>query len=141
MEEQKTKISVGILVFKGESVLLGKTRNKMGETEYLFPVGHLEFMESFVECAKREIHEECGIDIEEVEFQFISNTDSYKPKHYVHIGLTAKWKKGTPKVLEKGGIQSWEWKSIDSLPENLTKGARVTLNALKEGILMYDMKN
>ncbi len=139
MNDQVTKISVGILVFKGDSILFGKAKNKAGEVEYLLPVGHLEYMESFSECAKREILEECGIIIEDIKLQFVSNTDSYKPKHYIHIGLTAKWKDGEPKVLEEGGIESWEWIASTDLPKNLTKGTRVTLRALDEGIMLYDI--
>lgn len=139
MDNQITKISVGTLVFKGDTILFGKVKNKAGEIEYLLPVGHLEFMESFTQCAKRELLEECGIAIEDVKLQFVSNTDDYKPKHYVHIGLTAKWQNGEPEVLEQGRIESWEWISVNDLPKNLTKGARLTLKALEEGRVMYDI--
>ena len=75
MNEQYTKISVGILVFKDDTILFGRTKNKEGETRYILPVGHLEFMESFSDCAKREIGEECGIEIEDIKFHFVSNTE------------------------------------------------------------------
>lgn len=139
MDEKITKISVGILVFKGDSILFGRAKNKEGDTQYILPVGHLEFMESFSECAKREILEECGIIIDDIKLQFVSNTDNYKPKHYVHIGLTAKWKSGEPEVLEPNGVELWEWRTKSDFPINLSKGARLTIKAFEEGNMMYDM--
>jgi 8-oxo-dGTP diphosphatase len=139
MEEQYTKISVGILIFKGDNILFGRAKNKEGKTRYILPVGHLEYMESFTDCAKREIAEECGIEIEDIKLQFVSNTDNYKPKHYVHIGLIAKWKSGEPEVLESGGIEEWEWISRNDIPTELSVGAALTIRALKEGRVMYDM--
>jgi 8-oxo-dGTP diphosphatase len=141
METQYTKISVGILIFKENSILFGKTKDKEGNIKYILPVGHLEYMESFVECAKREILEECGIEIEDIKLQFISNTNNYKPKHYVHIGLKAKWLIGEPQVLEPGGILEWEWIPYDNIPNNLSIGAELTVKALKEECVMYDMTN
>ena len=63
MNNQHTKISVGILIYKDNQILFGKTRDKEGNTRYILPVGHLEYMESFSDCANREIEEECGITV------------------------------------------------------------------------------
>jgi 8-oxo-dGTP diphosphatase len=139
MKEKTTKISVGIVVFKGNKILFGRAHNKEGERRYILPVGHLEYMESFTNCAKREIEEECGIEIENIKFHFISNTDNYKPTHFIHIGLTADWKSGEPEVLEPGGIEAWEWRSLDDIPKDLSVGAAVTLKALEEKLPMYDL--
>ena len=137
-EEQNTKISVGIIIFKNEKILFGSSKDKNGNLKYILPVGHLEYMESFVECAKREIIEECGIEIKDIELQFVSNTDNYSPKHYIHIGLKAKWLSGEPEVLEPGGILGWEWRAYDDIPENLSTGAALTIKALKEKQIFYD---
>jgi len=139
MDEQNTKISVGILIFKGDDILFGRAKNKEGKTRYILPVGHLEYMESFSGCANREIAEECGIEIEDIKFHFVSDTDNYKPKHYVHIGLIAKWKSGIPEVLEPNGVEAWEWISRNDLPTELSVGAALTLRALKESKEMYDI--
>lgn len=132
------RISIGILVLKGNSILFGRSRDSTGIIKYFLPVGHLEFLESFTDCAKREILEECGIEIKNIRFQFLSNTKHYKPKHYVHIGLIANWKSGEPQVLEKGSIEAWEWRTRNDLPESLTTGAKLTLNALDQKRVMYE---
>jgi len=89
-------------------------------------------MESFSDCARRDIVEKCGIEIEDIKLHFVSNTDNYKPKHYVHIGFIVKWKSGVPEVLESGGIDDWEWRSRNDIPMELSVGAALTLKALEK---------
>ena len=132
-------ISVGIVIFKEDKIIFGLSEDKDGNEKYILPVGHLKYMESFEACAKREVSEECGIKIKDIEFQFVSNTDNYSPKHYIHIGLKAKWLSAEPKVLEKGAIMKWEWIAYENIPKNLSKGAQVTIEALAKNIQMYDI--
>lgn len=87
----KPKVGVGVMILKNGKVLLGKRKGSHGEGEYAFPGGHLEYMESFESCAKREVKEESDIEIKDITFQFLANVTKYDPKHYVHIGLLAKW--------------------------------------------------
>jgi 8-oxo-dGTP diphosphatase len=54
------------MIVKNGSVLLGKRKGSHGEGEYAFPGGHLEYMESFEQCAHRETLEECGVEIEHI---------------------------------------------------------------------------
>ena len=86
-EDQKPKIGIGIMIFKDSKVLLGKRKGSHGAGEYSFPGGHIEYMEGFEECAKREVLEETGIKIKNVRFQLLSNIKDYTPKHYIQIGL------------------------------------------------------
>lgn len=105
--EQKPKVGIGVMILKGGKVLLHKRKRSHGDGEYAFPGGHLECMESFEECAKRETREECGIEIESIRFQFAANVRKYAPRHYVHIGLIADWKNGEPRILEPEKCESW----------------------------------
>src|SRR3990167_1693186 len=108
MEDQKPKIGIGIMILKDDKVLLGRRKGSHGAGEYAFPGGHLEYMESFEGCARRETMEECGMEIQNVRFQFLSNLTHYAPKHYVHIGLVADWKSGEPQVREPEKCESWD---------------------------------
>ena len=136
MDNHHTQISIGILIYKDNNILFGKTVDK-----YILPVGHLEYMESFNDCAKREVLEECGIKIKDIELQYISNTNSYKPKHYIHIGLKAQWESAEPQVLEQGAILEWQWIDENNTPTNVSKGTQLTLRALKEGCNIYDLND
>ncbi len=113
------RVGIGVMVFKDGKVLLGKRKNSHGEGEYAFQGGHLEHMETFEECAKREVLEETGMEIENIEFLCVVNLTKYPPKHYVDIGLVADWKSGEPKVNEKDKVESWEWYDLNELPSPL----------------------
>lgn len=119
MEEQKPKVGVGVMIVKDRKVLLGKRKGSHGAGEYEFPGGHLEYMESFEECARRETREECGIEIENIRFELLANVKKYAPKHYVHIGLIADWKSGGPRALEPDKCIGWNWYGLNGLPDQL----------------------
>jgi 8-oxo-dGTP diphosphatase len=124
-----TKVGVGVMVFKDGKILLSKRKGSHGEGEYAFPGGHLEYMESFAECAGRETKEECGINIKNIEFLFLANIVKYAPKHYVHIGLIAEWESGEPQILEPEKAESWDWYDLDNLPEPLFEMCRLSVES------------
>jgi 8-oxo-dGTP diphosphatase len=121
MEHDKNlrpKVGLGILIFKDGKVLLGKRKHSdgLGHGEYAGTGGHLEYLESFEECAKRETLEEAGVEIENIRFLCLVNVKEYAPKHYVDIGLVADWKSGEPKVMEPEKLESWNWHDLHNLP-------------------------
>lgn len=113
--EQVPKVGVGVLIIKNNTVLLARRKNAHGAGEYAFPGGHLEFGESFEDCAVRETAEETGIHIKNIQFQFVGNFVKYD-RHYVHVGLIAEWASGDPKVLEPEKSEEWGWFDFDNLP-------------------------
>lgn len=139
MEQHQPKVGVGVMIVKNGSVLLGKRKGSHGEGEYAFPGGHLEHMESFEQCAHRETLEECGVEIEHIRFQFLANVTTYAPHHYVHIGLLADWKSGTPEVLEPEASGPWEWYDLDHLPQPLFEMCRLAVDSYKTGRNYYDL--
>ncbi len=132
-EKQKPKVGVGVMIFKDGKILLHKRKGSHGEGEYAFPGGHLEYMESFEDCAKRETKEECGIEIENIRFSYLSNVVKYAPKHYVHIGLIADWKSGDPEVLEPEKCDGkWAWYDLNNLPEPMFEMCKFAIKAKEE---------
>ena len=97
-------------------------------------------MESFKACALREIAEECGIKVKNLRFCYLSNIKRYAPKHYVHIGLVAEWKSGTPKVLEPDKCEEWNWYDPDSLPAPMFEASVTTLEDFKKCVVYRDAK-
>lgn len=77
--DNQDKVGVGVMVLKDGKVLLSKRKGSHGSGEYAFPSGHLEYMEGFEECARRETKEECGIEIQNIKFLFLANVDRYAP--------------------------------------------------------------
>ncbi len=117
-----TKVGIGVAIFKHYSfntqVLLGRRKGSHGEGEWSFPGGHLEYMESFEDCALREIAEEVGHDFKVKNFKVVSliNLVDYAPKHYIDIGLMCEWVSGEPIVMEPDKCQEWKWFDFDVLP-------------------------
>ncbi|MGI6637353.1 MAG: nucleotide triphosphate diphosphatase NUDT15 [Minisyncoccales bacterium] len=134
----KPKVGVGVMILKNGKVLLGKRKGSHGEGEYAFPGGHLEYMESFESCAKREVKEESDIEIKDITFQFLANVTKYDPKHYVHIGLLAKWQSGQPKVLEPDKLDSWDWYDLDDLPQPIFEMCKLAIDSYQTGGIYYD---
>lgn len=128
------------MIFKEGKVLLQQRKGSHGEGEYAFPGGHLEYMESFESCARRETAEECGVDIKNIRFQFLANVTKYAPKHYVHIGLLADWAGGDPRVLEPDKSELWDWYDLDDLPQPLFEMCKMGIESFKNGTKYYDFK-
>jgi 8-oxo-dGTP diphosphatase len=132
------KVGVGVMVLKDGKVLIGKRKGSHGQGEYAWPGGHLEHMESIVDCAKREVKEEAGIEIDNLRFLRLLNFKDYAPKHYIDIAMVADWKSGEPEVLEPEKLESWEWYDPDHLPEPLFKALPSYFEALKTGQNFFD---
>ena len=139
MDKHIPRVGIGVMVLKDGKVLLGKRKGSHGEGEYAFPGGHLEYMESFESCARREVMEEVGIEIENVRFVRVANIQHYAPKHYIHIGLAAEWKKGEPKICEPEKCEGWDWYDLDHLPHPLFKTLPEDIESYKTGRNYYDV--
>lgn len=135
---QATKIGVGVMVLKGDYVLMSFRKSSHGAGTYQFLGGHMEYGESFEECAKREIREECGIEIKNITFMCVANVRAFMPKHYVHIGLQAEWASGEPQLLEPEKNSSWEWYPIDALPNPINHFSNFQLQTRASGVQFFD---
>jgi 8-oxo-dGTP diphosphatase len=134
MDTQNTvKVGIGVMVIKDGKVLLGKRKGSHGQNQYAWPGGHFEYMESFEQCAKREVMEETGMEIQNIRFVRLLNLKAYAPKHYVDIGIVAEWKSGDPQILEPEKCEGWQWYDLDNLPSPLFAACISTINAYKGG--------
>lgn len=138
MEESQPRVGIGIMVWKDGKVLLGKRKNSHGKGEYAWPGGHLEYMESFEDCAKREVKEETGMTVNNVKFLRLLNMKDYAPKHYVHISLIADWQSGDPQSLEPEKCEGWNWYALENLPTPLFVTATGDVEAYKTGQNYFD---
>ena len=137
--EKQPITGVGIMIFKEDKVLLGKRKSSHGAGEYSFPGGKLDYLESFEQCARREIKEECGIKIRDIRFQFLANLLEYEPKHFTHIGLIADWESGELMVLEPDKCESWNWYDLNRLPIPLFFAVKMAFESLKTKKNYYDI--
>jgi 8-oxo-dGTP diphosphatase len=139
MENNRPKVGIGLLIIRGDMILLGRRKNAHGAGEYGSVGGHMEYMESFEACIRRELVEEAGdeLKIKNLRFLCVDNVKEYAPKHYVDIGMVADWESGEPRVMERDKVESWEWFPIADLPKPLFIVDRY-LHAYKTGKYFYD---
>ena len=138
-DEKRPKVGIGVMIFKEGKILLGLRTYSHGKGEYLFPGGHLEYMESFEQCARMETLEEAGIEITNIRFGFLANVTTYEPHHFVHIGLIADWKVGEVKALEPKKIVNWQWYDLNDLPKPMFTMCTLALETIKTGVKYIDL--
>ncbi len=138
MDTGITKVGVGVMIFKDGKVLLGKRLNAHGAGVFQSPGGHLDYMETFEECAKRETLEETGLKIDNVRFQLIANLQKFAPKHYVHIGMIADWVSGEPQLMEPDKCGGWDWYALDQLPDEIIVTSKMILDSLQSGQTYFE---
>ncbi|KAL6239867.1 hypothetical protein BDW75DRAFT_68500 [Aspergillus navahoensis] len=121
-------VRVGVAVFalnhKNEFIL-GKRIGSHGAGTWGLPGGHLEFGESWEECAARELEEETGIHVDENSIQYLTGTNDVfekDGKHYVTIFVGVRVKGGQePKIKEKLKCAEWRWVSWEELADDQRK--------------------
>ncbi|MBI2514615.1 NUDIX domain-containing protein [Candidatus Wolfebacteria bacterium] len=118
--ENRPKVGVGVIVMKDGKVPLGKRRGSHGEGSWCLPGGHLEFGESWEDCAKREVTEESGVTIKNIRFGAATN-DIFEEegKHYITIYMLADWDSGELKITEPEKWDKWDWFEWGKFPEPL----------------------
>ena len=118
--ENIPRVGVWVIVIKDDKVLLWMRKILHGKGTWHFGWGHLEFMESFEECAKREVMEETNLKIKDVSFVTVTN-DFFKKdnKHYITIFMKGYYDSGTLKLMEPHKCEWWEWYDWDHLPSPL----------------------
>lgn len=130
-EENRPKVCVGVIVIKNGKVLLQKRKNALGEGSWSFPGGHLEFNESFSECAKRETSEELGIDIKNARYAATTNDIfANEGKHYITVYMITDEYSGEPKIMEPDKCEQFGWFDWKNLPQPLFIPIQ---NLLKQG--------
>lgn len=113
---KKPEVGVAVLIKKEGKLLVGRRRKSWGYGTWQMPGGHLEFGESFEDCAKRETKEEAGVEISNI--RFLTVTNDFFPdekRHYITIWMVADWTGGRERNSSEG--HSWKWLSWDEIRE------------------------
>jgi 8-oxo-dGTP diphosphatase len=113
---------MGILVVRGQQVLLGKRRGSHGADLYAAPGGHIEWGESLAATARREVHEETGLTITNIRLLSVGSYWFEKDdsaRHYIDIDVLAEAPTGEPELREPEKCAGWAWYDVTALPAPL----------------------
>lgn len=119
--ERQVQVGVGVLVTdQHQRLLLGKRKSKHGEGTWSPPGGHMEFGETPLATARRELFEETGLHIDNLTFCGISN-DIFPEsgKHYVTLFFKGSATKVEAKLCEPEKCESWQCFAMQDLPQPL----------------------
>lgn len=114
------RVGVGVFVWKDGKFLMGKRVGKHGQGSWSVPGGWLEYRETFETCAKREIAEETGMEIDNIRFMALTN--NIFPDEDVHsltVWLESDWVRGEPSILEPDKFAEQGWYTFRTLPAPL----------------------
>ncbi|RMD39367.1 hypothetical protein DV735_g5764, partial [Chaetothyriales sp. CBS 134920] len=118
------RIGVGVFILNSSNeFLIGRRKGSLGSGTYALVGGHLEFGETFEECATREALEEAGIDI--LNLRLLTATNSVfrgqgQDRHYVTIFMVATIRKEDEtkvETREPDRCEGWQWISWKTMVE------------------------
>lgn len=117
---KRPSVGIGVFVFKDNRFLMGRRIGSHGKDTWSVPGGHLEFGETFEECAAREVMEETGVKIKNVRFYTTVNNIFYDENHHsVTIFMFSDWAGEKPKVTEPDKFVDIGWYDFKNLPKPL----------------------
>jgi len=121
----KTRVGVGVLIRKNgrhpptTQILLIKRRGSHGAGTWAPPGGHIDFGESVIDCAKREVKEEVGVEIKNLKvLGFTEDIFKEDKKHYITIWVNSDWKSGETKTNDREFSEA-NWFNWENLPKPL----------------------
>ena len=113
-------VGVACIVTNADRVLLVRRQRSHGAGSWSTPGGHLDFGETFAECAIRETEEETGVHLSRVEFVAITNdVFTAEGKHYATVWMRGEADTSKAAVRDAAEVAEVAWFPPDALPAPL----------------------
>ena len=128
---------VGVVVVKGDKVLLVRRGKEPSLGRWGLPGGAVELGETVAQAAEREVDEECRVEIEikdviEVIDRIIPDDDGQIRYHYILIDLLAEHRRGDPIASSDAAEVRWVLeKELDQL-----ELSQATSRVIRKGLRM-----
>jgi len=116
-KQQHVRVGVGVVVqdpLRPSAVFCGIRKGSHGAGSLALPGGHLEMMETWEACARREVQEEMGVDLDPAQMKYGHVTNDImadEQKHYVTLYILGRIRTGTntvPHNMEPHKCEGWK---------------------------------
>lgn len=134
MDNRRIKIGCEVFIKKGETVLLGKRKNCYGEGTWALPGGHLEYGETLIDAAQREMKEELGIDVARMTLLTVAENIDERG-HYLHLSFLAEEFIGEIQCMEPDLCYEWRFFPLSDLPTPFFKSHEKILKTYFQKVL------
>ncbi len=116
----RPSVGVGVVVTRGDHVLLVRRRWPPGAGTWSTPGGYLDYGETPAECAVREAAEETGVRVESPRFVAVTN-DLFPEdgRHFVTIWMEAAHAGGEAALAAADELSEVRWFSWRDVPQEL----------------------
>lgn len=129
-ERFKVIPSVYAFFLKDNKILLGRRCNTgFQDGKYGLPSGHAEEAETLREALRREMREEVGVELENVDIEFvhIMHRSCGDHERVDFFFLVKKWNT-EPQNMEPEKCDDLTWFPVDELPDNIVDYVQVALS-------------
>ena len=105
-------LAVGTIVVRNGHVLLARRGKPPSQGKWSVPGGAVDVGESLEDAARREIREECGIEVELTDtievIQRVTRDETQRVRfHYVIVDYVARWAGGEPRPSPEASEVRW----------------------------------
>ncbi len=109
-----------MIVTDARQVLFGRRASDAGGFEWQLPGGWIERGESPQQAARREVSEETGLQLREMNFVGMTNNIFPSQNHSISVYFEAECvERGSLTVTERGKCFGWEWRQWEEVNNNL----------------------
>jgi len=138
--ERRPAVGMGVLVLRGNCVLLGRRLGAHGAGYYAAPGGHVEWGETLADTARREVREECGLEVENIRLLSVGTYIWGDDRHFVDVDVVCEAPHGEPQNLEPQRCEGWAWYKLDELPGPLFIVTENMLASFQSGEVLADLE-
>jgi ADP-ribose pyrophosphatase YjhB (NUDIX family) len=105
-------VGVGVVVWRGQSVLLIKRGRPPRQGQWSLPGGVQQLGETVFEAARREVREETGLEIEVVDIVAVVDSIQRDDQggvryHYTLVDVLAEWRAGEARAQDDAADAAW----------------------------------